>query len=77
MAVKIVVKEGDTWAGIAARELGNETLGREIAGFNGLHENGSPPVGEEVSIPYREAPKEDSDTRGRNRDRDYKLAEES
>jgi hypothetical protein len=56
MAVKIKVLEGDTWGAIAARELGNETLGREIAGFNGHNETGAPTAGTEVLIPHREAP---------------------
>jgi hypothetical protein len=56
MSVKVQVREGDTWDGIAARELGNHTLGREIAGFNAQNETGAPVAGTEILIPHREEP---------------------
>jgi hypothetical protein len=56
MSVTIKARDGDTWEAIAARELGNATLGREIAGFNGHNETGAPTAGADVKIPYRDEP---------------------
>lgn len=46
-------KQGDTWESIAAEQLGNATLGAEIAGHNGLNAQGPVPVGQEIEIPRR------------------------
>jgi hypothetical protein len=48
---KYTVEQGDTWESIAAAQLGNATLGGEVAGHNGRNAHSAPPVGEEISIP--------------------------
>ncbi len=45
-----IVKEGNTWASIAERFLGNATLGRNLAGQNGCHEEGEPIVGARIVV---------------------------
>ncbi len=55
--MKYIVKDGDTWERIAAAELGNGTLGAELAGFNGQHQHGAPAVGSEILLPHREEAK--------------------
>jgi hypothetical protein len=47
---KYKVREGDTWSSIAARELGNSTLGTELAGWNGQNAESAPPEGGEIRI---------------------------
>lgn len=51
----IIAATGDTWETIAARELGNRTLGDELAGYNGYAGHMAVPVGLEVKLPYRGA----------------------
>lgn len=49
----ITARPGDTWESIAARELGNKTLGDEVAGFNGTAGHTAVPEGAEIKLPYR------------------------
>lgn len=58
---KVTTKQGDTWDAIAAEQLGNATMGAEIAGHNGYNPHGAVPIGIEIEIPYRRDPVE-SDT---------------
>lgn len=46
------VAEGDTWESIAAKTVGNATIGGEIAGHNGFAAQSAPPVGQEIEIPH-------------------------
>lgn len=46
----VIVKAGDSWDAIAARELGNKTLASEVAGWNGASEVSAPPVGAKIRI---------------------------
>lgn len=64
MAVKITTQQGDTWDEIAARELGNRTLGGEVAGYNGFAAHQAVPIGVEILIPHRTAPPEDAKGNG-------------
>lgn len=54
--VTIIASRGDTWDSIAARELGNATLGPELAGTNGYPAHSGVPIGVEIRIPYRQHP---------------------
>lgn len=60
MAVTVRTQPGDTWDAIAARELGNATLGAEIAGLNGYGGHQAVPIDAEITIPYRTDPPADA-----------------
>ncbi len=62
--VTIIATSADTWDAIAARELGNATLGPELAGLNGYPAHSGVPIGAEIRIPYREHPDESADADG-------------